>query len=180
MNWLDILIAAVVAASVISAVVKGLTHEVVSLAAAVVGFLVALWSYPAMARRFDSYTSTPAVAGFVGFLVIFIGFLVAGWLLSKILVKLLKASGLRWFDRLLGSAFGLARGVLVAAAVVVALVAFAPGKGPIEAVAGSRLAPSVLYCAGVIVTIAPRKLKDSFQEGLERVRRIWRQTPETV
>ena len=175
MSWLDYLIAAVILTSVIGSIVKGFTRELVMLAAAVLGFLMALWWYPLPARSLEPYTSTPGVAGFGGFLLILLFFLALGWMVSKLLARLIKATGLRWVDRLLGAAFGLVRGLLMAAVLVLALVAFAPGPKPIEAVAESRLAPVVLYGSRVVVTLAPRKLKESFQHGLERVRKVWRE-----
>jgi membrane protein required for colicin V production len=176
-NWLDFLIIALVAASVISSIINGLTRELVRLAAVVLGLLMALWWYPLPARYIEPYTSAPAVAGFVGFLAIFIAFLILGSVVSWLLGKLLDAAGLRWFDRILGAAFGLVRGMLVSAALLMGIVAFAPGKGPIEAVAGSRLAPSVLYGAGVLIWVAPRRLKDGFQEGMKQVRKMWGEFP---
>ncbi len=177
MNWLDIAIAAILLFSVIPAVINGLVREIVTLAAVVIGILAALWYYPGPARWLEPYTSSPTVAGFVGFFLIFLSFLVVGLVVSKLLGALLKAGGLRWFDRLLGAAFGLLRGALVAGALVMALVAFLPGKGGDEAVARSRLAPGVLYCARTIAALAPQQLKQGFQEGLDRVRALWRGMP---
>ena len=177
MNWLDFLIAAVILTSFVGSIVKGLTRELVSLAAAVAGVLGALWWYPEVARHLEPYTSSSAVAGFAAFVLIFFACMVAGWILSKILSKLVKASGLRWFDRILGAAFGLLRGVLISAALVLAILAFTPGKKPIETVGESRLAPTVLHFARALVTLAPRRLKDGFENGLDRVRKFWRETP---
>jgi len=175
MNWLDLAIGGLVAVSVVTSFVTGLTRELVRLAALLLGILMGLWWYPEVARYLEPYTSSPAIAGFAAFLLILIGFIVLGWVAAKVLGKLIKASGLRWFDRLLGAAFGLVRGVLLAAALVLAMVAFLPEKGASETVARSRLAPTVLYAARVIVTVAPRRLKEGFAGGLERVRQVWRE-----
>lgn len=177
MNWLDVVIAIVVILSVVLSIIKGLTRELVSLAAAIVGLLAALWWYPELSRRLEPYASNATVAGFVSFMLIFLAFLILGFVLSKILAGLVKATGMRWFDRILGAAFGLLRGVLIAAVLVLAIVAFAPGKRPIESVAESRLAPSVLQFARVLVALAPHKIKDGFEDGLNRIRKVWREKP---
>src|SRR6058998_1033060 len=104
--------------------------------------------------------SGPATAGFAAFFVILLAFVILGSLVSKILGALIRATGLRWFDRLLGAAFGLVRGILASAALVLAIVAFLPGQAPPRAVAKSHLAPAVLYCARAIVMMAPRKIKE--------------------
>ena len=177
MTWLDVIIVAVVLISFVTAVIKGFTRELVSLAAVIAGLLGALWWYPELARYIEPYASSPSVAGFAAFVLILLTFLLFGWMVSRLLASLVKATGLRWFDRLLGGAFGLLRGLLIAAALVLAIVAFAPGKRPIELVAESRFAPTVLQFARVIVAIAPRKVKDGFHNGLDRIRKVWRQVP---
>jgi len=175
-NWLDFLILAVVAVSLIGSILKGFTREVVSLVALVAGVVVALWWYPIPARRLEPYTSGPAVAGFVGFGVILLAFLILGWMVSKLLAKLIKASGMRWFDRLLGAAFGLVRGLVMAAVIVLAMVAFAPAKSSFQTVDQSLFAPAVLQGAKVIVVLGPRKLREGFENGLQRVREVWRES----
>jgi membrane protein required for colicin V production len=172
-NWLDITIIVIVLTSIISSIARGFARELVALAALLAGTLAALWFYPEPARYLEPYTSSPAVAGFVGFVVILVAFLLIGWILSKLAGMAVKAAGLRWFDRLLGGAFGLVRGVLVAAVLLFALVTFLPGPRPAESVARSTLAPTVLYCSRTVVMLAPRRLKLEFEKGLERVRQIW-------
>jgi membrane protein required for colicin V production len=176
-NWLDIAIVLIVVASVIGSVRRGLTRELVALAALIAGVLTALWWYPEPARYLEPYTSSPAVAGFISFLVIVILFILTGWIVARLLSMLVKAAGLRWFDRLLGAAFGLLRGILTAAVLVLALVAFRPGPSPAQSVAHSRLAPAVLYGSRTIMMLAPRRLKQEFERGLERVQALWRESP---
>jgi membrane protein required for colicin V production len=176
-NWLDVVIGLVVAASLATSVIKGFTRELVSLAAAVAGILAALWWYPDLAGQIEPYASSATVAGFAAFLAILLAFVLAGWAVSKILAGLVKATGMRWFDRLLGAAFGLLRGLLTAAALVLAIVAFAPGKRPIESVAESKLAPAVLQFARVLIALAPAKIKGGFHDGLNRVRKVWKEVP---
>ena len=175
MNWLDIAIVLIVLASVISGVIRGLARELVALTALLGGTLTALWWYPELARYVEPYTSIPAVAGFISFSLIVILFLLTGWVVGRLLLMLVKAAGLRWFDRLLGAAFGLLRGVLTSAVVVLALVAFLPGPSPAESVARSRLAPPVLYGSRTLIMLAPRPIKQAFMNGLERVRQLWRE-----
>jgi membrane protein required for colicin V production len=127
-NWLDVLIALIVLVSFVTSIIKGLTRELVTLVSVITGTLAGLWWYPVVAKLIEPYAKNAQIAGFAGFVLIFGVFLLAGLLVSKILSGLMKATGMRWFDRLLGGAFGLLRGVLVAAAMVLAIVAFTPGK----------------------------------------------------
>ena len=175
MNWLDFVIFLLILNSVVFAIVRGLAHQLIRLTALLLGILMGLWWYPELARFIQPWMSSEATAGFVSFLAILLGFIFLGWFVSRIISALIKAAGLRWFDRLLGAAFGLVRGVLVSAVLVLAMLAFLPGKGPAETVAQSRLAPAVLYCARGIVALAPQKLKEGFESGLDRVRAVWRE-----
>ena len=87
----------------------------------------------------------------------------------------MKAVGLSLFDRLLGAGFGAVRGLLLAVAVVVAIVAFTPGTGdaPPTAVVHSRFAPYVIDTAHLFASMAPRELKDSFRKHYGQVKSIW-------
>ena len=180
MNWLDIIIAILVLTSVISSVRRGLTRELVSLAALIFGILFGLWWYPEVGRHIEPLAATKGIAGFVAFFLILVAFLVCGWLVSKILQALIKAGGLGWADRLLGAAFGLVRGVLASAALVLAMVAFLHGPGTTQSVARSKLAPAVLYAARALAAVAPRSLKDAFDQGFQRVREAWRGQGDSV
>ena len=64
----------------------------------------------------------------------FWGTLLVGAFVSFIVRKFLQTVGLQWFDRILGGVFGLLRGVLVDAVILMVLVAFAIKP---EAVRGS-------------------------------------------
>ena len=176
MNWLDWIIAVLLLTSVISSVRKGLTREIVSLAALILGILFGLWWYPEVGRFFEPHAASRGVAGFVAFFVILLAFLLLGWLASKVLGALIKAGGLSWADRVLGAAFGLARGALASAALILVMVSFLHGTGATQAVARSRLAPAVLYGARALVVLAPRSVQDSFERGFEKVREAWRDT----
>jgi membrane protein required for colicin V production len=89
---------------------------------------------------------------------------------------MMRAVGLSWLDRLLGAAFGLARGVILCVAVITALVAFAPGKDaktPPDSVVDSRIAPYVIDAARAATMAAPKELRDEFMRRYEQVKRIW-------
>ena len=88
---------------------------------------------------------------------------------------MLKVTGLSFFDRLLGAGFGVIRGLLIAAALVMAMLAFAP-EAKADAVANSMLAPYVIGAARVFVAAAPREMKDGFRRSYEQVKNRWEET----
>lgn len=181
MNWLDIIIAVVLVLSLVTAFRNGLSGEFVRLLTLVVGIVGGMWWYQSVSIHFRPYIESQPLAEFLAFIAILIGALMAGAVIGWILAKLLGWTRLRWFDRLLGAAFGALRGLAISAALVIAIIAFAPIRGSDETVAASRLAPWVLYGADAAVGLAPEDLKQNFSDGFQRVRTAWiENTPRTA
>ncbi|HKT69179.1 MAG TPA: CvpA family protein, partial [Terriglobales bacterium] len=120
MTGVDWVIVVVVVLSMALAAKEGFFYEVFSLAGVVVGYVLAAWEYGHVAGWFSPYTRAQWVAEIGGFLLIFIAVLALASLAGRITRWAMREVGLRWFDRLLGAAFGLLRGVLVIAVVVLA------------------------------------------------------------
>lgn len=173
MNWLDYLLLAVVAASVLAGLLKGFARSLLGLASVVVGFACGLWFYGIVGAWFYEFLSSRQLAHFVGFVVIFAAVMAAGALLGALLARLLKWARLSWLDRLMGAMFGLARGALIAAAIILALMAFAP-KAPPRSVAGSRLSPYILGTARLIVSVAPYEVRHGFEQSYDRLKQAGR------
>jgi membrane protein required for colicin V production len=175
-NWLDILLVAILTVSVVTSLAKGLTRELIGLASAVAGLIGGIWLHGWAGSFVAPYVSSKSVAHLCGFLIVLFGALAAGALVNFVIGKVIRVAGVSWLDRLLGAGFGFVRAVLVAVALVMALVAFAPGAsagGPPGAVVNSRLAPYVIDAARVLVAMAPRELNDEFQNRYAQVRRLW-------
>ena len=172
-NWLDILLGGILLLSCLSAIRNGLTKEIVRLIALVGGIIGGMWFYADVAVHIQPYLADESISSFAGFLAILLGSLVVGMIVAWVLVKMLGWVGLRWFDRLLGGAFGLVRGVLVCAALVLALLAFAPLTRSTEVVAESRIAPWVLHVAQVTSFAAPAELRQAYDESFARVQAAW-------
>ncbi len=56
---------------------------------------------------------TVPMRAMAGFATVFVMVLLTGWVLTRLVSKLVSAIGLGWVDRVLGLAFGAARGVLI-------------------------------------------------------------------
>jgi membrane protein required for colicin V production len=179
LNWLDIVLGAILLLSGIAALRNGLTREIVRIIALVAGVMGALWFYDVVAGKLTFITS-PAVAKFSAFLGILFGCMLAGAVLAWILDKFWGASGLRWFDRLLGGGFGLVRGWIAATVLLLGLVAFVPVAGVERAVAESKLAPLVLHGARAASYVAPAALRQAYSDNFERVRGAWSLRPSSA
>jgi membrane protein required for colicin V production len=75
-----------------------------------------------------------------------------------------KEAGLSFFDRLLGGALGLVRGVLVVAIVLVGMAAFTPTSKWLE---NSALAPYFMVAGRAAIWVAPSELRGRFYQGLD-------------
>jgi membrane protein required for colicin V production len=176
MNWLDVVLLILLAGSIVTSFSTGLTREVVGLISLVVALLLAIWFYGTAGAALLPYVSTPAIAHFCGFLIVFCAVLIVGSLAGRLLGRFIKAAGLSFVDRLLGAAFGVVRGLLISIALILALLAFTPGKSPPSAVVDSHVAPYVIDAARVFAALAPLELKDGFRKSYEQVKTIWRAT----
>jgi membrane protein required for colicin V production len=164
-NWLDCILAVIVVASVVTAMVKGFVQELISLASVVIGLVVAAIGYTRAAVWFEDLTKSHEIALGMGFLVLFLAVLIVGALVGLVARKLIKTAGIQWFDRFLGGIFGLLRGVLVTAILLMVMLAFAIKP---DAVRQSSLAPYVTTGARAIALVMPGNLRAQFHEGFEK------------
>ncbi len=172
-NWFDVLLLLLIVLSAIAGLRTGLARVVIGLVATVAGFLAGFWCYQIVAAQLIAWThiSTRA-ANIAGFLIVFVGVLVVGALVAALLARLFRWMGLSWFDHLLGGVAGFIRGVLVIAALADIVVAFAPS--PLPAFLGSsRVLPYASELAIAIAQLAPRELKNSFDEQMENLKQLW-------
>jgi membrane protein required for colicin V production len=116
MNTVDYLIVGVLLVSTIIGAARGFLRESIGLLSWLGGLWVA-WRYaPWLEPHFGGMIGDPPASTWAARTVIVIGVLIAGWLVATILGYLLRHSGLSILvDRLLGSTFGLLRGVVVVA-----------------------------------------------------------------
>ncbi|MDX2154640.1 MAG: CvpA family protein [Bryobacteraceae bacterium] len=175
MNWLDVLLALILGASVFDGAVRGGARLGVSLVSAVAAVVFGLWFYGAAGSFFLEYVASASIAYLLGFVIVFCGTLIAGALVGWGLAKFFKWAGLGWLDRLLGATFGLVRGIVVGIALLLAFIAFAP-KSPPQSVVASHIAPYIIDAASVLSAIAPKELKDGFAANYERIKKAWADT----
>lgn len=169
MTGLDWLIVAVFLFSVAGAFAQGFVHELVSLAGVVIGFLMAAWNYHRLAPWFAQFVKAQWVADYAAFLAIFVIFAFVLGLIARMAQWVMKEVGLRWFDRLLGAAFGMVKGVLVATVLVLALAYFNASSSWLN---GSRFAPYLLVVGRAATWLAPADLRQKLAEGIERMRSL--------
>ncbi len=158
-TWLDFFLAAIVVASVIIGLFKGLIREVVGLVSAVLGLILAGQYYENLAVLVRSVVTNKEIAAFVSFLLIFLAVVVIGWIVGGLLSKAAKGP-LKLINHALGGAFGFLKGVLIAAVFVLALLVFSIDR---PTVTRSALAPTALAVSRAVVQLVPQELKARFK-----------------
>jgi uncharacterized membrane protein required for colicin V production len=73
---------------------------------------------------------------------------------------------------LLGGAFGVVRGGLMAVAFVAVLMAFTAKPLP-NWMVDSKLLPYAVDASDMCASLAPQALKEAFEDGLREVRKAW-------
>lgn len=118
MGWFDIAIIAVIVLSSLISLVRGFVKESVSLATWLAAGFLALSYYLVVAGLLAPYIESPTIAQAAGFAGLFIGTLIVGAIINFMISQLVSKTGLSGTDKLLGVLFGVARGVLIVAMVV--------------------------------------------------------------
>lgn len=119
MAVLDWVVVAVLAASVLLGLFRGLVYEVLSVLNWLAAFVLAQWLAPRVAEMMPLSSAGESLRYAAGFVVVFIAALFVGGLVAWLTKKLVEAVGLRPVDRALGGLFGLVRGVVAVLAVAV-------------------------------------------------------------
>jgi membrane protein required for colicin V production len=162
--------------SLIQAAAQGFVFELFSLAGAVFGYILAAWEYPVASGYLAPYLKSEVVASGAAFLLIFLAVVILAGVAGRIARWATQSVGLRWFDRVLGGAFGFLRGALVAMVLIMAMASFLPSS---DALAKSSLAQYFLVAGRAAVYAGPGELKQKFRDGLKALERVRGTTSQT-
>ena len=172
MNFLDFLLLFIVGFSVLAGFRAGFARVTIGFAATIIGIFCGFWFYRIPGSLLEEYLRSPAASNLLGFFIVFAVVVVSGGLLARLLSTVFKWVGLSWLDRLLGAAFGLVRGAILAVAVVTVITAFAPSPPP-AFIVRSKVMPDVGTAGNVFAALSPRELKDSYHKSLAKLRETW-------
>jgi membrane protein required for colicin V production len=167
MTLVDWIILGALVVSVLVAASHGFFYELFSFAGVVIGYLAAAWGYQKVAAWYMPMVKEPWVADIAGFLTIFLVIVVLAGIAGRLARWAMKEVGLSWADRLLGGVFGLVRGVLLIAVVLLATASFAPGA---RWMTNSQIAPYMLIVARAAVWVAPGSVRAHFYDGMKILR----------
>ncbi|MCW8825268.1 MAG: CvpA family protein [Gammaproteobacteria bacterium] len=117
-NWLDYAILAIIAISVLISIIRGFTKEALSLA----GWIVAAWVALTFSEKAEpllrDYIEIPSIRLLVAFVALFIVTLFLAAFVNYLISQVVKKTGLSGTDRMIGIFFGIARGIVIVAVLV--------------------------------------------------------------
>jgi len=113
MTAFDLAVLVIVGLSTLFAFIRGAIREVIALLSWVVGIVAALAFTPPFGEWLPASFGSPALRYVTAFVLILLATLMIGTFIAWPLAKAVRAAGLGFVDRFLGSIFGLARGVLL-------------------------------------------------------------------
>jgi membrane protein required for colicin V production len=167
-NWVDAVLAIIVALNCILGIRRGIFREFFNLAGIVLGLFAGFRLYEALGWNIEGWLDAkPAVANLVAFVAIFCAIAFGASWLGHLLHKGAKRLFVGWLDRLAGGVFGFARGVVFASvtALVFALFPFFPRLE--KDLGTSLLGPHVVKVAPALYGAVMKKVRGPEHEGLD-------------
>lgn len=140
LNGVDWVIVVVLALSVLISLWRGFAREALSLVGWVVAFLVANLFVSQLASVLDGLINNLTGRYVASYVILFVAALMACSFLAIVVSKLIRVTGLSVLDRLLGTVFGLARGLIIILVTVFVVRALLPPRD-IQWLAQSQFMP---------------------------------------
>ena len=165
MNWLDIVLIAIMAWFTISAYFAGVIREVVTFGALVLGVVLAGLYYRELSETVGLVVDNTTAARLISFGAIFGALALGGQLAALLLKQGAAIFMLGWADHALGAVFGLVKGAFLAELVLILFTTY-PHFGLEEGINGSELAPFFLKGVPALLRLLPgefRSAVDAFQ-----------------
>lgn len=156
MNPLDIGVIAVIGLSAIFAFARGFVREALSIAAWVGAGFVTLYGFNTVYAMVDPMVHNPLLSQLIAGFGLFIASLVVLTILTSIVARTVRQSGLSPIDRTLGFIFGLARGAFVLCLAYLLLDMVQPNDRP-EWLRDARSVPYLQQGANLIRNFLPEQ-----------------------
>lgn len=176
MDWLSILLLAVIGLITWRSLANGFVRELVSLCAVILAVPIAGIFYGDMYPKVSPIIANDNLAALVSFLSILVGVIIGGQVAAHLLKRAVAILNLGTADRLAGGLFGFLKAAIVIQAVLIALVAF-PRPNLRDEIDGSPVAKQLLEYGPFTLSILPGEFDDAVDLFLDGVTRIANEVP---
>jgi len=168
----DLLVLIILGVSVVTGFIAGFARVGIGLLGAAAGVLFGFWFYGFPAAWLHGFIKSTTISNLLGFFLVFSFFICVAALAGQLLSKMFKWTGLSWLDKLMGAAFGLVRGLLIAAAFVAVVLAFTPKPAP-NWMVDSKVLPYAMGASNMVAALAPAAIKNAFRDTTRDIRETW-------
>ncbi len=158
LNWFDFGVIGVVTLSTTVSFFRGFLRETVSLLTWIAGLIIALHFAPMASHWFNDIIPVPSLRYGLAFILLFLTVFIVGLLVNIIIKHGATASGLSFFDRILGTLFGAARGVLLVAVLLMFMLMTTLKN--VEAITNSQLSPLFMPLSTWLNSFLPEQLQN--------------------
>ena len=121
MIWVDYCILAILALSAIVGIFRGFVREVFNVGTWILAVVLSMAFAGLLAERLEAFIDTPSIRLVVSNLTIFISVLFVGAMVTHFVAKTIRATPFSGPNRALGAGFGLLRGGLIVAVILMLL-----------------------------------------------------------
>lgn len=154
MTLFDYAVLIIIGASVCLSLLRGFAREVLALVGWVIAFIAASLLAGTVAGFLTTTIASEALRVLTAFVAVFLATLIAASLIALAVSRLIRSAGLGMEDRMLGSVFGLARGLLIV--MVLTLLAGLTALPRQPAWTNAMLSPPLEALAGAIKPWLPQ------------------------
>lgn len=174
MNPLDITFCIIIAFCLIRGGFRGIVKEASSIIGVFGGFFAAYTYYPLVAEQLSRFIDSTSWLNIISFLILFAIVFAAVSALGILIKYLLKIVFLGWVDRLCGAGFGLVKGVLISAVLLMVFTTFLAKGSPL--IRQSQTAPYVAVVSETLSGVASKPLRQKYTARLEELKKSWEKT----
>ncbi len=172
MNPFDMAIIAILSFCVIRGIFRGLIKELSSIFGVLAGFYAAYTYCDGFARFFSRWITSESFLNITSFLIIFCTVFFIVSIIGVIIKYVLNIAFMGWFDRICGAGFGLLKGVLIIAVLLIIFTAFLPQGDPI--VRNSVLAPHLTLVSEKMAKVVSKDMKQLFSSNIRELKKSWK------
>ena len=163
LNNLDVVFLIITGISALVGIARGMTKELLSLAGWVLAAVAVFYMVPLLDPIMQKYIASKILSSVVSGMLILIIFCIIWILTVDKISSVVRSSKLSALDRILGFAFGMARGIIIVILIAMMITTLIPGESKKGVFAESKFFNEAAECAEPLIAMVPQSWIDQFK-----------------